>query len=383
MKRSILLLFIALFAVQFSFGQENYKNISEADNAKIYKGKDFYKVENIVEPTTNKTPKNVILLIGDGMGLAQANAGYVANGGQLYLKNFKNVGFVTTYSSDKFVTDSAAAGTALASGKKTYNHAIGVDPDTVKIENIREKLDQRGMATGVVVTCAVTHATPAAFVAHQPERGMYEEIASDFASSDIDVFVGGGRSFFTDRKDNVDLTNKLTKNGYSVVSTLDDFLKVKNEKVAGLLAPEHMTTYAEGRGDYLPKASKKAIEILSKDEDGFFMMIEGSQIDWGGHQNNTSYIVNEMLDFDRTIGEVLKFAAKNEETLVIVTADHETGGFAIESGNFETGDVTGDFTTGSHTGIMVPVYAFGPGAENFTGIIDNTDIPKRIMELLK
>ncbi len=383
MKRSILFLFVALFIAQFSFAQENYKDISEAENAKFYKGKGFYKVEEIKEPSKNETPKNVILLIGDGMGLAHTYAGYVANGGDLYLNNFKSIGFCTTYAFDKFVTDSAAAGTALSSGKKTYKGAIGVNSDTVEVENIAEKLQKEGLATGVVVTCAVTHATPAAFVAHQPSRNMYEAIAADFANSSMDLFVGGGRNFFERRKDGVNLSEKLEQKGYSVVSTLDELLEVKNDKVAGFLAPEHLAAYAYGRGDFLPKASKKAIEILSKDKDGFFMMIEGSQIDWGGHQNSTSYIVNEMLDFDRTIGEVLKFAAKDKETLVIVTADHETGGFTIEDGNFETGDVLGDFTTGSHTGIMVPVYAFGPGAENFTGIIDNTDIPKKIMELLK
>ena len=383
MKFSFLLVFAALFIAQISVAQENYKTISEEDNAKIYRGNGFYKVETIAEPTKNSKPKNVIFLIGDGMGLAQAYAGYTANGGQLYLQNFKKVGFATTYCKGKYVTDSAAAGTALASGKKTYYGAIGVDTDTVKIENIREKLEKQGLATGVVVTCAVTHATPAAFVAHQKSRGMYEEIAHDFANSNIDLFIGGGYKFFTDRKDGADLTKKLADKGYQIITEVEDIDNLKKGKVAGLLASEHMITYGEGRGDYLPKAVDKAIEILNTDKDGFFMMVEGSQIDWGGHQNNTTYIVNEVLDFDRTIGEVLKFAAKDKETLVIVTADHETGGFAVENGDFKTGNVTGDYTTGNHTGIMVPVYAFGPGSENFTGIMDNTDIPNRIMELMK
>jgi alkaline phosphatase len=136
------------------------------------------------------------------------------------------------------------------------------------------------------------------------------------------------------------------------------------------------------RGDMLPVATNTAIDILSNNKKGFFLMVEGSQIDWGGHAGSTIYIVEEMLDFDRTVGKALEFAANNKETLVIVTADHETGGMAIVDGNYETGMVKGEFPTGSHTGVMVPVFAYGPGAEQFTGIMDNTDIPNRIRKLL-
>lgn len=373
---------IAIVLTLNLFSQENYKTISKADSAKYYTGKNHYEVKDFKEPVKGK-PKNVILFIGDGMGVAQVYSGITANNGKLYINNFKNIGLQTTYSGTHYVTDSGAGGTALSTGTKTYNGAIGVDMDSVAIENIREKCEKLGMATGVVSTSAITHATPASFVAHQKSRNYYEAIAADFLKTDIDVFIGGGYKHFTQRADGKDLTTELKAKGYTVARTIEETQKIKEGKLAALLNPEHMPEVINGRGEELTIATKTAIDILDNDKDGFFIMIEGSQIDWGGHQNNTTYIVTEMLDLDKAIGEALEFAAKDKETLVILTADHETGGFSINNGDFGTGEVEGNFTTGDHTGIMVPVFAFGPGAELFRGIYNNTDIPKKIMSLLK
>ena len=178
------------------------------------------------------------------------------------------------------------------------------------------------------------------------------------------------------------LINELSNDGYQIATTLDELKAVNRGKLAGLLAPVAIPRVPE-RGDMLETATIQALSILDKDPEGFFLMIEGSEIDWGGHANDLRYIIEETLDFDKAIGLVLDFAARNKETLVIVTADHETSGLAIMDGNFDTGMVKGEFPTGGHTGIMVPVYAFGPGAEKFTGFMDNTDIPNRIKELLK
>ena len=383
MKKLLISVWLVItFLPAVLFAQENYKTISKEEAAKVYPGGEVYKVKQYNETGGKSKPKNVIMMIGDGMGVAQIYSGLTANKGHLYLSNFNNIGFVTNFSSDNFITDSAAAGTALSTGTKTYNGAIGVDSDTVAVENIREKCEKMGMATGVVVTCAVTHATPAAYVAHQPNRGMYEAIAGDFIKSGIDVFIGGGYKFFTDRKDGRDLTVDLKNIGYQVLTSMDDIVKVKSGKLAGLVAPEHLPAIKDGRDNMLENATETALTILSNDPDGYFIMIEGSQIDWGGHQNNTTYITTEVLDFDKAIGKALAFAAKDKETLVIVTADHETGGFAIKGGSMEKGSVVGGFCTGSHTGIMIPVFAFGPGAENFRGFYDNTDIPKKITKLL-
>lgn len=382
MKKDILLIILLYFIPTIIVAQENYKTISEDESLMYYKGGISYEVNEYKESQKYSKPKNIILMIGDGMGVAQIYAGLTANRGILNLSNFKNIGFQTTFCHDRFITDSGASGTALASGYKTYYYAIGVNADTVKVENIREKMEKMGKATGVISTSAVTHATPASFVAHQAQRSMYEAIAADFLKTNIDVFIGGGYKHFAEREDSLDLTINLKEKGYRVLTDIDEIAKVNKGKLAGLLTPEHLPEKAGGRGDMLEKATKTALNILDNDPEGFFVMIEGSQIDWGGHQNSTSYIVNEVLDFDQAIGKALEFAEENEETLVIVTADHETGGFAINGGNMKTGDVKGGFTTGGHTGIMIPVFAFGPGSDSFRGFYDNTDIPKKIMKLI-
>lgn len=382
MKKNWIFSLILILGCSFVYGQENYKDLSSADSARIYPGGGFYGVTQYDgQFSRKKAPKNVILMIGDGMGIAHVYAGMTANGGRLFLENFKSIGFAKTYSSDRYVTDSAAGGTALSAGEKTYNGAIGVDTAVESIVNIREMAEKKGKATGVVSTSAVTHATPASFVAHQPKRSMYEEIAADFLKTDLDVFIGGGYKHFNERKDGRNLINDLKKKGYQVLTDIDSIQLVRSGKLAGLTAPEH-TGRVKERGDMLQKATRTALNILSKDKDGFFLMVEGSQIDWGGHQNDMSYVVEEMLDFDRAIGVALDFAARNKETLIVVTADHETGGLAVLNGDFEKGMVEGGFTTGGHTGVVVPVFAIGPGAERLTGFMQNTDIPNRIKKLM-
>lgn len=361
--------------------QENYKAVSKEDSTKIYSGGQHYEVKTFSQKFKGKKPKNVIMMIGDGMGVTAVFAGLTANGGHLFLDNFKQIGFSKTQSSDNYITDSAAGGTALSSGIKTYNGAIGVNPDTVAVKTILEMAEDKGMSTGLVSTSAITHATPASYIAHQGSRGSYEDIAADFLKTDIDVFIGGGYKHFAERADKRDLTVDLKQKGYQVLRNMDDIYNVKTGKLAGLTAEEHNDPYPK-RVMSLPRSTETAVNILSQNKKGFFIMIEGSQIDWGGHQNNTGYLVREMLDFDQAIGKALEFAANNEETLIVVTADHETGGLALTGGNMQIGKVKGAFSTGDHTAVMVPVFAYGPGAENFTGIMENTDIAKNIMKLL-
>jgi len=382
MRLKTLIALALLFTAQQIFSQENYKAVSKADSTKTYLGGKPYEVKTFTQKFKSKTPKNIIMMIGDGMGVTEVFAGLTANGGHLFLDNFKHVGFSKTQSSDNYITDSAAGGTALSSGIKTYNGAIGVNSDTVAVKTILEMAEEKGLATGLISTSAITHATPASYIAHQGSRGSYEDIAADFMKTDIDVFIGGGYKHFAQRKDQRDLTKELQAKGYQVLRNMDDIAKVKSGKLAGLTADEHNEVYPL-RKMSLPLSTKTALNILSQNKKGFFIMIEGSQIDFGGHANNTIYVVNEMLDFDRAIGKALEFAAKDGETLIVVTADHETGGMALVKGNMDTGMVKGAFPTGDHTATMVPVFAYGPGAENFTGIMENTDIAQRIMQLLK
>ncbi|MEZ5084524.1 MAG: alkaline phosphatase [Bacteroidales bacterium] len=251
--------------------------------------------------------------------------------------------------------------------------------DSIPVKTILEYAETNGKATGLVVTSEVTHATPASFFAHQKTRYMYEAIANDILKSDIEVFIGGGLKYFNDRKDNRDLTQILIENDYRLATNLEELKLISNGKVAGLLYEKAPPRYSDGRNEMLTTSTLKALEILSQREKGFFLLIEGSQIDWGGHDNSTAYIVEEMIDFDNAIGKVLEFANKNRNTLVIVTADHETGGMALNNGNMETGEVDAQYTSTNHTGVMVPVFAYGPGSEKFRGIYENTAIFEKMM----
>ncbi len=326
-----------------------------------------------------KKPKNVILLIGDGMGVAQVFSAVTANRGVLNMTQMPFTGFSQTQSANGYITDSAAGGTALSSGQRTYNGALAVDTDTLAIPTILEISKSKGYAAGLVSSSSITHATPASFIAHQPKRDMEEEIAADFIGSDIDIFIGGGRKFFANRKDGRNLLDELKADNYHVFNSLEDAASVNSGKLAILTADNHNEPYPK-RGEMLPEATEKAINVLKNNKKGFFLMVEGSMIDWGGHDNSTSYIVQETLDFDRAIGKALEFASSNKETLVIITADHETGGMTLNGGDMTKGTVSGRYTTGGHTAVMVPVFAYGAGADKFTGVYKNTDVFKKIKE---
>lgn len=380
-KMKHILLIISLLAVFTLSAQETYKEVKPVKQELVYEGKPHYPVKVFPQKFRNKKPRNIILLIGDGMGVSHVFAGITGNGGKLFLDNFKNVGFSLTQSASDYITDSAAGGTALSTGVRTYNGAIGVDVSQNPLKTILEDAEDKGLSTGLVSTSAITHATPASFIAHQGARGSYEAIAADFLKTDIEVFIGGGYKHFSQRQDGQDLIRELKAKGYQVLQNMDEIIKVTSGKLAGLTAPEH-NGRVSARGNMLPQATKTALQILDNNKKGFFLMVEGSMIDWGAHAQNMTYVVEEMLDFDRTIGEALEFARHNGETLVIVTADHETGGLIITDGNFDTGMVQGNFSSTDHTGVMVPVFAYGPGAELFRGILDNTDIHGFMKKLL-
>jgi alkaline phosphatase len=330
----------------------------------------------------SKSPKNIILMIGDGMGLTQIQAAMTVNENYLNFEKFQTIGLSKTSSADEYITDSAAGATAFSTGIKTYNLAIAVDSDTIPQKTILEYAEDAGLSTGLVATSAITHATPASFIAHQPWRVMGEEIASDFLKTDIDVFIGGGKDHFTNRKDGVDLTDSLKAKGYQVTFELDGLKDIHSGKIAALLSADGMPPYSKGRGEMLKPSALKALEILSQNEAGFFLMVEGSQIDWGGHKNSPEYMVSELLDFDNVIGEVLDFAEKDGNTLIIITADHETGGLTILEEGIVTDSTATNFSTDHHTPVMVPVFAKGPGEEEFGGIYENTEIYFKMMNAL-
>ena len=344
-------------------------------------------IEYRQEKEKNTSPKNIILLIGDGMGVGQLSAGTYRNGNTSNLERFDIVGMHKPSCYDKLITDSAAAATAFSCGEKTYYHAIGVDKDTMPMQTILEEAELKGMPTGLVATSTIVHATPASFIAHNEYRRNYEAIATDFLKTDIEYFVGGGNKFFERREsDDRNLIEELKTKGYVMGNYLTDFKDFKNQipekgRIGYLTADESPLPVLQGR-DYLIDASITGIDFLKKQNDnGFFIMIEGSQIDWGGHSNNAEYIISEFLEFNELIGKVLDWAEKDGETLVIVTADHETGGFTVErESTFDT--LVTSFTSGNHSGDFIPVFAHGPKAELFTGLYENTEIYHRMRRAL-
>jgi len=328
-----------------------------------------------------KRPKRVILMIGDGMGLQQITAGMYKNNDRLNLEGVTSVGFHKSYSADELIADSAASGTAMASGVKTNNGYIGLDAEGLPTTSLLKEAKEKGIATGLVTNAALTHATPAAFVAHSESREDQESLAPFYLETEVDFLVGGGKKYFTERTDGRNLYQELLDKGYQV----SDYSKSAfgkgsfgfNKNFAFFLAddlPEHVPT---ARKDLIT-ACKLAPSFLKNHAEGrFFLMIEDAQIEKGGITNDADFIVEEMIAFDQAIGEILKFARQDRETLVIITGDNETGGFAINPGSTRD-TLLGFFVSNQPTASLIPVFAYGPGAKLFSGIYENTDIYRKI-----
>jgi alkaline phosphatase len=317
------------------------------------------------------TVNNVILLIGDGMGLTQIYAGFTGNRGQLNLLQMINIGFSKTYSSDSYITDSAAGGTAMASGHKTNNRYVGVDATGVHLPAIPDVLAPSGVVSGLISCGDITDATPAAFYGHVSDRSEEETIAKDFLSSPVSIMIGGGAAHFNQLP--------LKEKGYTFSTNFNDIDTISSKKFLLLPASAELSMI-KGRNEFLTRSLQKTMKTLGNH---FFIMAEAAQIDYGGHANNVPYVITEMMDFDKAIGEAMKFADEDGHTLVIVTADHETGGLSLLDGDISKGHVDGNFSTNDHSAVMVPVFAYGPHSLDFRGVYENTEIFQKIIRLLK
>mgnify|MGYP001162055803 CR=1 FL=1 len=333
-----------------------------------------------------QAPSQVILYIGDGVGVSHWTAAKLAADG-LAVSRFKTIGLVDTRAADSDLTDSAAAATAYACAVRTFNGAIGVGRDSVAVPTILEIARDRGWATGLVATSSVTHATPASFAAHVPARAMEFEIARQMVVARVDVLLGGGRRWFDPavRPDKLDLLGRL-RGTHRLVRTAAELkaVDVTNvRRLAGLFAGNEMPP-AGRRVPTLPEMTRTAVEILSRDAEGFFLMVEGSQPDWRSHDNDSlAAVVAEVLDFDRAIGVGLEYQRRHPNVLIVVVSDHETGGLAIEvRGAGRAARVVARYTTTGHTGEMIPLFASGPGADRFGGIQENWQIGKHLRELM-
>ncbi len=322
---------------------------------------------------STRLPKNIILLIGDGCGLAEWYAGYTANKGALSVFNIKHTGLLKTSSADSYITDSAPGSTAFASGKKTNNRFVGVDNTGQRIDLIPEIITRKKMVSGIVTCGDITDATPADFYAHRSSRDSSDAILQDLASSPVQFVMGAGNAALPAE------ISLLQQHRFTVVSSLPSIPAKGKFIVADSLAG---LPVLNGRKSWLSNAFDAAIQKLSPASNGFFLVLESAQIDHGGHANNLPYIATEVLDFDKVIGKALQFADSNKETLVIITADHETGGLSLLDGDNKNGYVAGNFSTNDHTAIPVPVYAYGPQSAQFTGVYENTEIFYKIMKAL-
>ena len=365
-------------------------------------------LQKAIIPIKNK-PKNIILLISDGMSLTQVSTYRLLKGGpneRIAVDKFPVSGIVLTHSKNAIVTDSASSATAFSTGRKTNNGALGLDEDNKILENFTEIIDRYGYVSSLISTSEITHATPAAYASHVDLRWKTDEISLQMMESNVMTILGGGRHFFLPedlggkRSDGLNLLEQMESSRMVMTEKkeLDSFDHSNLGKVVGLFADEALRDKEKPENHVFEPSSSEMLNFaINRSEKfnengckGFFIMLEGSQVDWAGHANDLNYLKREMQDFDEAVELALDYATQNPDTLVIATADHETGGLLIESSSptdYTAPEVKFSFNTGigygSHTGVPVPVYAYGPGSENFTGTLDNTDIFYAMLEAVK
>jgi len=350
---------------------------------------DAYK---IYQPTyksdgAQKKAKKIILLIGDGCSLAQLYSGYTANKGALNIFQMKYIGLSKTSSYDNYITDSAPGSSSIASGVKSNNRAVGVDHNGVPVPLIPFLIDKKKIKTGLITCGDIADATPADFYAHQTNRDNATAILRDLKNAPVELLMGSGDESLSNvsilkesekAKIGNDILTEL-KTKYNIVTSVDSVNENKKNKWI-VIENRAGLSMRNGRGDWLQHALDKSIKVLSKNPAGFFLMAEGAQIDYGGHDNNIAYVTTEVMDFDKAVGDALRFADKDGETLVIVTADHETGGLTLLDGDYKKGYVSGQFSTNDHTALPVQVFAYGPQSFLFNGVYENTALFKKILD---
>jgi alkaline phosphatase len=333
---------------------------------------------NIASFEKNQKPKNIILIIGDGTGLNQVTLSRIAIGGldfKLAIDQMPYTGFSLTHSYNNAYTDSAAAATSWATGKKTNNKFLSVDVNKKKLKTLPEILYEKGFLSGLVSTSSITHATPAAFYAHIDSRYKEEEIANQLIASSISIALGGGKEFFDNER--------LKKNSLYISDkeSLEELDLSVSRRVIGLFDKDGIERSPEKPTQQeMTSVALNFLKTRTNNCKGFFLMSEGSQIDWAAHDNNAKKMITEFEDFDKTIRLAMEYVGKNKDTLLIITADHETGGLQILKQDKDYVEI--QWGTGRHTGIPVGVYAYGPGASHFTGLMDNTEIYHKIISIL-
>lgn len=364
----------------------SYKN----NNVSLLKKQNTY-LPKFLNDAVNEPVTKIILLIGDGCSLPQWYAGYTANGGALTTFNLKHIGFSKTSSADNYVTDSAPGASSLATGEKIENRHLGLSPNGDSLSIITDYLASKQFKIGLISSGDVSDATPAAFYARAKERDSSIEIIQQLNHSNVQILAGAGNDKLNNisilqKKISATLNNKTLENllpNYKVVNNLND-IEVSGNKKTLVIEKQAGLSMQEGRGAWLSDAFEKVSTYLEgKDNHSFFMMEEAAQIDYGGHANNMEYVVKEVIDFDAVISKAIEYADNYKGTLVIITGDHETGGLTLHDGNYQQQTVNGQFATNDHTGIPVPVFAYGYRSYLFDGMYENTTIFNKIKEAIK
>jgi alkaline phosphatase len=320
-------------------------------------------------------PPRVILVIADGTGISHWTAGMLTSD-SLALWRFPVTGLVDTRNVEGKITDSAASATAYATGVLTFNRFIGMGPDSSILETVMEQASRWGMSTGLVATSSIVHATPASFASHVLDRGEYEEIASQMAGSAVNVLLGGGRVYFdpAHREDGVDYLNELGRDRQTVsnAAELSAVREVEASGLIGLFADNAMPAADEGRTPTLAEMTSAALAVVDRDPDGFLLVVEASQIDWLAHDNQPfERVASEVLDCDAALHIALDYLERTPGALVVVVADHETGGTTVLEGasGWEL-----RYSSGGHTAELVPMFAAGAGAAAFSGLHTADDV---------
>lgn len=323
----------------------------------------------------DKPVKNLIILIGDGTGLAQWYAGYTANNQSLNVFNMTQIGLSKTSSYDNYITDSAPGATAISSGYKGNNRSVGVDHTGAVRPSLTEIIAKQGMKTGIITSGDMRDATPAAFYAHRAERSDFPGMLKDLLNAPVDILAGAGDIY-------KDVSATALKQKFAVSTSL---AATNWEQPKPLIIADSIAALraSKGRNNWSSEVFEKSLQRLSKNRKGFLLMLEGAQIDHGGHANVLPDVVTELKDFDQVVGAAMRFADSNGETLVIVTGDHETGGLTLTAGDYTRNFISGQFSTGDHTAIPVPVFAYGPQSQLFRGVYENTAIFHKILKALK
>jgi len=380
MKRWMMVIVLALFA----------RGALSYEPGDVVEEKCSQKQEPVADCSVFKAgarPKNVIIFIGDGMGLNHIYSGRVFQNGPaqpLELEKLEHNSLVKTCSLSG-VTDSAASATALASGTKTYNGRIGTGPDGKNLEDAVELAKKSGKAIGLVTTDSVVGATPSSFALHQGDRFTYRSLAEEYLKIKPDLLLGGGREWFEKKGGGEDLMDQAKKQGYLVVLDGKQLNSASALPVLGFFADAEMTFELDRKDDspepHLFEMTQKALDLLSQDPDGFFLMVEGARIDHASHKGDFDRMLREVMALDQAVKIAKDWQAKNPETLILVTADHETGGMKVEPGDYQKGDsVNYKYTTkigflpAGHSGQRVVFFGQGPGAENVEKASDNTQI---------